>query len=203
MTKKYKVGDTIYVKGKVKQVDEDDEYPYSMVFNDSNYTDATDVWISDQAIVEPPAKPTLPKAVADELEQAKCDVKNFDWYIKRVVNANSDLHYYPQSANYWFSCDEESVTAILLNAWNNGYTVEKPKLYNLIFDDNFNGKIACLFKQPILDEIWAAYETSDINLKYDENYQFTQEEIDKFNKDFMIKNTNLNDYKVEVPTDEE
>ena len=84
-----------------------------------------------------------------------------------------------------------------------GDTTDKLQLYNLIFDDNFNGKIACLFKQPILDELWVAYETSDINLKYDENYQFNQEEIDKYNKNFLMKNTDLNDYEVEVSTDEE
>ena len=83
-----------------------------------------------------------------------------------------------------------------------GDTTDKLQLYNLIFDNDLNGKIACLFKQPILDELWATYETSDINLKHDERYQFNQEEIDKYNNNFLMNNTDLNDYKVEVPSND-
>ena len=197
MKLEYNVDDTIYVKGKIKKADErSDKYPYGVVFDNS---DIINTWISGQVIVEPPAKPTIPKGVADEIQQAKDMHLNFYMYITKFASdsATCDFALYNCLADV---SDEQF--KILSDAWYNGYTVEKSKLYNLVFNDDLNGKIACLFKQPILDELWVAYETSDINLKYDENYQFNQEEIDKYNKDFLIKNTDLNDYKVEVPSDD-
>lgn len=208
MTKKYKVGDTVYAKGKIIQVDESHgKFPYCVAFSDSNIPEIIDTshaWLDEDSFVEPLDKPTLPKGVAYELEQAKCDVKNFDWYIKRVVNANSDLHCYPQSTNYWLSGHEESVTAILLNAWKNGYTIDKPKLYNLILsEDYYKGAVVCLYKPIQTYELYTISSINDDDLKHNKKYQFTQEEIDEYNKSFWIKNLDLNDYKVEVRTDEE
>ena len=197
MKLEYNVDDTIYVKGKIKKADErSDKYPYGVVFDNS---DIINTWISGQVIVEPPAKPTIPKGVADEIQQAKDMHLNFYMYIIKFASdsATCDFALYNCLADV---SDEQF--KILSDAWYNGYTVEKSKLYNLVFNDDLNGKIACLFKQPILDELWVAYETSDISLKHDENYQFNQEEIDKYNKGFLIKNINLNDYKVEVRTDD-
>jgi len=201
MTKEYKVGDTVYAKCKILQVDEDDDkYPYGVVFSNHDYTDA---WISDQAIVEPPAKPTLPKGVADEIEDYK--LKGFD-LIDYFTSFNECADDVKNSSKYMCDNTDEvnnQRVANLANAWNNGYTVEKPKLYNLIFDNNYNGKIICLFKLTLVDELWAAYNIGDTSLKHNEEYQFTQEEIDECNKSFWIKNVDLNDYKVEVQTDEE
>jgi len=200
MKREYNVGDTIYLKGIVKDIDcTDTDIPYGIQLT-SNY--GTDAWVGEKEIVESPAKPILPKDVAGEIEDYK--LKGFD-LIDYFTSFNECADDIKNSSKYMCDNTDEvnnQRVANLANAWNNGYTVEKPKLYNLIFNDDLNGKIACLFKQPILDELWVAYETSDINLKHDENYQFNQEEIDKYNKDFLIKNINLNDYKVEVRTDD-
>ena len=206
MTKKYKVGDTIYVKGKVKQVDEDDEYPYSMVFNDSNYTDASDVWISDQSIVEPSkeqAQVTLPKDIADEMSFAKSiEGATFDDYIVREL-IRSDYKY-SATKRMIQSLDVPNAIEVLLNAWNNGYTIEKPKLYNLILsEDYYKGAVVCLYKPIQSYELNTISSINDDDFKHNKKYQFTQEEIDECNKSFWIKNIDLNDYKVEVPTDEE
>ena len=201
MEREYKVGDTIYVKSKILQVDEDDDkYPYGVVFSNHDYTDA---WISDKVIVEPPAKPTLPKDVADEIEQAKIEVKCFDLYIQTVTN--NEVSWYPQSSRYWYRGDGSN-TETLLNAWNNGYTVEKQKLYSLVIgydSDNTDGGTCNALNKRGGGLFIDICSFLDDDLKADPDYQFTQEEIDKYNKNFWIKNFDLNDYKIEVLTDED
>jgi len=197
MKLEYNVDDTIYVKGKIKKADErSDKYPYGVVFDNS---DIINTWISGQVIVEPPAKPTIPKGVADEIQQAKDMHLNFYMYITKFASdsATCDFALYNCLADV---SDEQF--KILADAWYNGYTVEKPKLYNLILNDDCNGEVACLLKLTGLDRIYASSDASDNDLKHNEKYQFTQEEIDKYNKNFWIKNFGLNDYKVEVRTDD-
>lgn len=197
--KDYKVGDTIYVKGKIKQIDEDDDkYPYGVVFNDCDYTDA---WISDQVIVEPPAKVELPKDVADEMEAYKEYGDDFNEYIYNVM-AVPDTHYLIKTHDAFVRSDVTVET--LLNAWNNGYTVEKEKKYNLILGTDGYDCIHAICKRYDKDGVFIDDETYEVsNLQCDQDYQFTQEEIDKYNKNFWIKNLDLNDYKVEVHTDED
>ena len=85
-----------------------------------------------------------------------------------------------------------------------GDTVEKPKLYNLILsEDYYKGAVVCLYKPIQSYELHTISSINDDNLKHNKKYQFTQEEIDECNKSFWIKNLDLNDYKVEVRTDEE
>lgn len=86
----------------------------------------------------------------------------------------------------------------------NGYTTEKPKLYNLILsEDYYKGAVVCLYKPIQSYELYTISSINDDDLKHNKKYQFTQEEIDEYNKSFWIKNLDLNDYKVEVRTDEE
>ena len=188
MTKKYNVGDTIYVKGKVKQVDEDDEYPYSMVFNDSNYTDATDVWISDQSIVEPSkeqAQVTLPKDVADEMEEYKSI--GFDDLIDYFSAFNEHADNVKNSIKYVCgNTDEINNQRIsnLADAWNHGYVLAQEHLYlaciPLPFNDTDSGGNPCNCAQLCrhsegkLDWYTAHMDHLDSS---NEDYKFTQEEI--------------------------
>ena len=93
---------------------------------------------------------------------------------------------------------------LLWEAFFNGYTVETEKKYNLILGTNTYGDTDALFKSnPCTDAVLCIdADTYADDLKRDKFYQFTQEEIDKFNKDFWIKNIDLNDYKVEVNIDD-
>lgn len=192
--KNYKVGDTIYIKDTVVCIDLEDT---CITYRGHNG------WIENDTVVDElptaePVKPVLSKAVADELETTKKLNVTFDGYIMRVI----DNHYlYTNSHTFWMNSDD-GVIKILMDAWYNGYTVEKPKLYNLILNDDCNGQIICLFNPNGFDKLYTDSYTSDIDLKHDERYQFTQEEIDKYNEDFWIKNLDLNDYKVEVSADE-
>jgi len=203
LNKKYKVGDTIYAKGKVKEIDSGDEYlPYKVKFEDNSI----DSWLSKDSILEPPAKPTIPKGVADEIEDYK--LKGFD-LIDYFTSFNECAADVKNSSKYM--CDNTDKinnqrVANLANAWNYGYTVDKPKLYNLVLgydsDNNDGGTCNALNKRGdgLFIDICSLI---DDDLKSDPDYQFTQEEIDKYNKNFWIKNIDLNDYKVVVPTDEE
>lgn len=196
MKLEYNVGDTIYVKGKIRDIDSGDDYlPYRVKFEGNGISS----WLSEDSILEPPAKQMIPKGVADEIQQAKDMHLNFYMYIIKFASdsATCDFALY----NCLTDVSDEQFK-ILADAWYNGYTVEKPKLYNLILNDDFKGKVICLFKPIGVDGVYASYEKSDINLKHNEKYQFTQEEIDKYNEDFMIKNLDLNDYKVEVNIDD-
>jgi len=122
MTKKYKIGDTIYLKGIVKDIDcTDTDIPYGIQLT-SNY--GTDAWVGEKEIVESPAKPILPKDVADEMSFAK-SIKGvtFDDYIVREL-IRSD--YKDSATNKMIqSPDLPNTIEVLLNAWNNGYTMEK------------------------------------------------------------------------------
>lgn len=201
MMKKYKEGDTIYLRGTVTSVDTgfrtkaDMTYQVSFSNPKSSLTPSNKVWVDDNCVIEEPVKPVLPKDVADELEDAKKNNYTFVGYMnKAIVNDYDETNRFVYLADV--STDE--MIKVFSDAWYNGYTVEKPKLYNLILNDDFKGKVICLFKPTGVDGVYASYEKNDINLKHNERYQFTQEEIDKYNEDFMIKNLDLNDYKVEV-----
>lgn len=91
----------------------------------------------------------------------------------------------------------------LMRAYVNGYTVAKAKKYNLVLGSDTDDGTNALFKlvnyNPCTDDaLGLNTDTYADDLKLDELYQFTQEEIDKYNKDFWIKGIDLNNYKVEV-----
>ena len=197
--KEYKVGDTIYLKGKVKEID-DTTLPYCVDFVSNK------VWVTSDNIIDElptaePVKPALPKKVADELEIAKECKDSFDVYIMRIINGHNT---YENSHVFW-SNSGDGVIKTLMEAWDNGYTVAKEKKYNLILGTETDGDINALVKNsPCTDAVlWLDTDTYADDLKLDKFYQFTQEEIDKYNKDFWIKNIDLNDYKIEVPADED
>ena len=122
MTKKYNVGDTIYLKGIVKDIDcTDTDIPYGIQLT-SNY--GTDAWVGEKEIVEPPANPTMPKDVADEMNFAK-SIKGitFDDYIVRELILSD--YKYSATNRMIQSYDIPNAIEALLNAWNNGYTMEK------------------------------------------------------------------------------
>lgn len=121
--KEYKVGDTIYVKDTVTDIDGDD--------STATYYGNHHGWLDNSCIIDglpaEPVKPVLPKAVADELDIAKNDLQiSFDVYIGNIINrvssAKASYHYYIFNTNSIIK---------LADAWRCGYTVEKPKRYVL------------------------------------------------------------------------
>lgn len=194
--KEYKVGDTIYVKGKVKQLDKDGNiYCYQV-----DIADVGPLWVYNSDMVEKlpvtePVKPVLPKDVADELEKAKNNILNFYGYLDSTL---------PLMNSFVFGhlSDRDARIKILSDAWYNGYTVEKPKLYNLILGTDPLGNINALTVDRDSHVLNVDFYAEPALLAFNK-YQFTQEEIDKYNKSFWIKNLDLNDYKVEVSADED
>ena len=130
--KKYKVGDTVYVKGKVKAID-NTALPYCVDFgNGNNFIDfeSGTVWVTSDNMIDElptaePVKPVLPKKVADELEIAKECKDSFDVYIMRIINGHTT---YENSHVFW-SNSGDGVIKTLMDAWDNGYTVAKEKKY--------------------------------------------------------------------------
>lgn len=196
--KQYKVGDTIAVKAKVIRATNGSEMPYQVSYitgyDNGGLRSGNSFWVTDSEIVEP-VKPVLPKNVADEMEAYKEYGDDFNEYIYNVM-AVPDTHYLIKTHDTFIRSNVTVET--LLNAWNNGYTVEKPKLYNLVLGKNMWGWPLALYKPTGNDNNLIAYPDAAPKYLRDSVYQFTQEEIDKYNKDFWIKNLDLNDYKVEV-----
>ena len=123
--KEYKVGDTIYVKDTVTDIDYGD--------STATYYGKYHGWFDNSCIIDglpaDPVKPVLPKEVADEISFAKFIGVTFDRYIVRELTRSD----YKDAATYTMihSPDVLNSIEVLLNAWNNGYTVEKPKRYVL------------------------------------------------------------------------
>lgn len=195
----YKVGDTIYIKDTVADITPSDKI--------ATYRGYYNGWVATKTIIDElptaePVKPVLPKGVADELETIKKLNVTFDGYIMRVI---SDQPYYTNSHTFWINSDD-GVIKILMDAWYNGYTVENPKLYNLILGTREDSPLQAAFLKITDWDDNAHISLNAGSIPHDltiPQYQFTQEEIDKYNKNFWIKNLDLNDYKVEVKDDEE
>lgn len=203
--KQYKVGDTITVKAKVIRTTNSKDMPYLVSYitdyDNDDFRRNSSFWVTESEVVEP-VKPVLPKDVADELEDAKKSAYNFFGFLRDCNNKT-----YPETCHFMFydTVSSDTQIKILSDAWYNGYTVEKEPVYNLIlgFDPDESDRRLCnaLYKNHGELSIDAATDTYD--LQGDDDYQFTQEEIDKYNKNFWIKNLDLNDYKVEVSADED
>ena len=123
--KEYKVGDTVYMKGKVKEIN-NKALPYCVDFESGTVWVTSDNMIDELPTAEP-VKPVLPKKVADELEIAKECKDSFDVYIMRIINGHTT---YENSRVFW-SNSSDGVIKTLMDAWNNGYTVETEKKYNV------------------------------------------------------------------------
>ena len=208
--KEYKVGDTIYVKGKVKAID-NTALPYCVDFgNGNNFIDfeSGTVWVTSDNMIDElptaePVKPVLPKKVADELEYAKNHRhRNFYGYL-RAASSDATSMDCPATTRF-LDCFRGEKIKILSDAWYNAYTVEEKK-YNLILGTDTDDGTNALFKSnPCTDDaLGLNTDTYADDLKMAEFYKFTQKEIDKYNKDFWIKNLDLNDYKIEVTDDEQ
>ncbi len=199
--KQYKVGDTIYVKGKIADVDHNETMlPYCVVSSPNYHFWASQESVVDELPTAEPVKPVLPKYVADELTEWRnsphyvAEDTYFDQLIYEMIS-NSVESCLVKTRNSFIDGDIGIKT--LLDAWCNGYTVEKskPKLYNLILGIDSNDHRSAFYKGFIGIIINADTSIGDLD---DLHYQFTQEQIDKYNEDFWIKNLDLNDYKVEV-----
>ena len=193
--KEHKVGDTIYAKGKIIQVAESHgKFPYCVSFSDSDFTRIIDMchaWLDEDSFVEPPAKPTLPKDVADELEYYK--LKGFDLidYFTSFNEGASDVN---NSSNYVYDNKDEvnnQRVANLANAWNNGYVLEQEHLYlayiplpfnDIESDDNqWNCAQLCRHSEGKLD--WCAANMNHLD-SINEDYKFTQEEIKRITEGY-------------------
>jgi len=188
LNKKYKVGDTIYAKGKVKEIDSGDDYlPYKVKFEDNSI----DSWLSKDSILEPPVKPVIPKGVADEIEEYKLKGVDLINYFSSISISGCDTK---NSYNYVYMNTHEvteSHIGTLADAWNNGYTVASELNYlaylPLPVSDLKNHNCAQLYHfddQPILQVKWSPSKTTELQYK-DERYQFTKEEIDQLRVDYQ------------------
>ena len=183
--KDYKVGDTIYIKGKIVEIDHDGtDLPYCVNVGPINgiWPDRSD--IIDELPTAEPVKPVLPKGVADELETTKKLNVTFDGYIMRVI----DNHYlYTNSHTFWMNSDD-GVIKILMDAWYNGYTIEQVPRY-MVYVPGTNNKFlynkrgdsstrAAKLETPIVPSPVTSYQTA--YGQYKPLYWFTDEEITKF-----------------------
>lgn len=146
-------------------------------------------------LTEEPEKVVVSEEEAEMLETAK----NPTFRPSSVITSYSSCH-----GGWDLTSDLEDR---LMRAYVNGYTVAKEKKYNLVLgtdtDDGTNALFQLVNYNPCTDDaLGLNTDTYADDLKLDEFYQFTQEEIDKYNKDFWIKNIDLNDYKVEVTDDD-
>lgn len=121
----YKVGDTIYIKDTVNNIDEHDPI--------GTYRGKYTGWFANRTIIDelPPAepvKPVLPKDVADELEDAKKSAYNFFGFLRECNNKT-----YPETCHFMFydTVSSDTQIKILSDAWYNGYTVEKEPRYKV------------------------------------------------------------------------
>lgn len=193
--KNYKVGDTIYIKDTVNNIDEHDPI--------GTYRGKYTGWFANRTIIDElpvaePVKPVLPKEVADELEDAKKSAYNFFGFLREYNNKT-----YPETCYFMFydTVSSDTQIKILSDAWYNGYTVEKPKLYNLILGkDGLDYTIAVVKTLQDKSKTLISADVKRCDLTRD-RWQFTQTEIDELNNDFYIKNIDLNDYK-ELVTDD-
>lgn len=192
----YKVGDTIYIKDTVVDIDPEDTLSaYKCVING---------WVRNKSIIDElptaePVKVVISADVAAELTMNRNSGWNFYGYLDAV---REDASTWP--ATYAFAFEDPDNMFILAKAWFEGYTI-KDKLYNIILGKNVvevsdgytetDTDVAGLYhdKQGIhLDD--DVFDTELTNLEY----RFTQKQIDEYNDDFWIKGIDLNDYKVEV-----
>lgn len=183
--KDYEVGDTITVKATVAETDKGNFTPYRVTYRDEYF------WVNVKDIVKP-VTPELPKRVADEMEVAR-ESNKLGAYLNLVLNNTSTAAY------QWANSDQDITD--LVNAWNNGYTIKpETKLYNLLL--GYYGSWVSFYKVGRFGfDIAIDKETDEYNLKHDDSYQFTQEEIDKYNEDedsWFDNKIDLNKLKVEV-----
>lgn len=201
--KDYKVGDTIYVRGKVSSLNHDDGSVKSYLVEVDgvgplwfyNYDTVKEIPVAETV------KPVLPKNVAKELELAKDAKLTFYTYVHR----SRSTYDYPATDCFIFfevnNDESDRNMEQLTRAWFHGYEVEREKLYNLVLgydpDDTDRDTCNALNKQGggLFIDVCSFL---DDDLETDPDYQFTQDEIDKYNQDFWIKGIDLNDYKVEV-----
>lgn len=204
----YKVGDTIAVKAKVIRATNGSEMPYQVSYitgyDNDGLRSGNSFWVTDSEIVEP-VKPVLPKGVADLVKIHKDGYGSLGSFIESVYEPETEV---AEWVNAWVYQNSQSDVRykMLVDAWYNGYTIEKPKLYNLVLGKDSHGDTNAFVKagdSSISYLVIDPFTDCEDDLQSDSDYQFTQEEIDKYNKNFWIKNLDLNDYKVEVPTDED
>lgn len=169
--KKYKVGDTIYVKGTVADVD-DTIFPYYVDFGKGIKALIASDNIVDELPTSEPVKPVLPKEVADELDIAKNKFQSsFDVYIENIIDSVSD------KASYNYYLFNTNAIIKLADAWRYGYTVEKEKKYYV--------------KVPHTKDVWYYWKKTDGGLGIDDlnvatadydtdDFEFTESEIEHY-----------------------
>lgn len=178
--KEYKVGDTIYVKDTVNNIDEHDPI--------GTYRGKYTGWFANRTIIDElpvaePVKPVLPKNVAEEMESAKDDCGNFFSYL-------ADSNKYPATLSYTFplnGADDDRIK-ILAKAWYNGYTVEQEPRYKVYVAGTNKqymyvkrGELAKAHNKkatPITPQSIGNYITAGVSHR--DLYWFTDEEITKF-----------------------
>ena len=191
--KEYKVGDTIAINAKIVKTDIGDDLPYQV-----SYRNGYPFWVNPKDVVEPvkPKLPELPKGVADELKEAKDNKNNFYGFLR---DCNSET--YPKTEEFVFysSFSSDQMIKVLSDAWYIGYTIKpEPTRYNLILGTDPADNRVAFFKNNGSVAIDCCTLYSDLD---EDAFQFTQKEIDGYNKDgasWLYNSLDLNNLKVEV-----
>lgn len=186
--KNYKVGDTVYLKAFVANVDKSDpEKTYGVNFVRGNYV--IQAWPDCEAIIDelPVAeqvKPVLPKDVANEMDLYKAASCALSTYLKGAALNATEAKATHQYLYSYLSDNllRDTRVKTLVNAWCSGYTVEHD--YQILTGTE-------LMKTAIDD--WNAFPDNDETLfewypnlakvlpnkKYKVNPQLEFEEVDE------------------------
>ncbi|HGW6357094.1 TPA: DUF1642 domain-containing protein [Escherichia coli] len=138
--KDLKIGQTVYVKGIITDIEKDEILNLEIHTSENNfYVNSSDVYAS----VDQP-KPVVPQFVADWIEIYKEKRCRLSHALKHVFD-DVELGLYIKQ-------QEDDYTEIIAKAWLYGYTVQKEKLYQII-DKRLNATFSCL-GYDIEDRVW-------------------------------------------------
>lgn len=177
--KKYKIGDTIYVKDTVADIDTDD--------NDMTYRGSRCGWLYKSNVVDElptaePVKPVLPKGVADEITEWRnsphyvAEDTYFDQLIYEMIS-NSVESCLVKTRNSFIGGDIGIKT--LLDAWYNGYTVEKEPKYLV--------KVPTSWNNSSFQQYFQLHGKDMIQAPRGIATEFTNEELKKYELDKFEK----------------
>lgn len=196
-----KIGDKFYIPAEVLSFSGVTKVPYKVALGlEDEDTQQPVAWFAEKDLTNP--VPKLPIPVAQELENTKNYMSLYN-YLSIVLEMSSESSF--QKTITWLKASDDpkerdTRIQMLANAWLDVWDTE-PELYNLVLGTRDDSPLQAAFVK-ITDwddntylSLNAGSITHDLSIP---QYQFTQEEIDKYNENLWIKNLDLNDYKVEV-----
>ncbi|SUO90926.1 DUF1642 domain-containing protein [Streptococcus uberis] len=165
-TEELKQGQTVYVKGIITDIEEDEILDLEIHTSENNFcVNSSDVYVS----IDKP-KPEVPKFVADWIEI--CDM--------RFVNLNYIFgENCPEKVKEWASVYGNHKK--MLQALLYGYTIQKEKLYTVVIPNPNEGQLSfVLMRKPGGNISINVVHSSNLDLlKTDNDLQLTEKEIKK------------------------